>query len=198
MKMGKRGPAKRNGNREANGRLSRKPEDLMKRVNGALETDERETLRPGVEARMRLHGVQPEVSRDQRVGTFAGRLCMGGEINARQYEAAQMYLEDHRNNLMAIRAPREPSGVDLNRVQGGGTGTENVEFYRRATTRWRDALKAVQDRQNELRGGGALIAALDTILVRDAECHHMVGWLREGLNALARHYGIGDKAKEAA
>lgn len=195
--MGKRGPAKRSGNRESNGRLSRKPADLMTRVNGALEVDERETLRPGVEARMRLHGLEPEVSRDQRAGSFIGRLCMGGEIDTRQYEAAQMYLEDHRNNLMAIRAPRDPSGVDLNRVQGGSVDGENVEFYRRATTRWRDALKAVQERQNELRGGGALIAALDTCLVRDAECHHMVGWLREGLNALARHYGVGENARAA-
>lgn len=195
--MGKRGPAKRNGNRESNGRLSRKPADLMTRVNGALEVDERETLRPGVEARMRLHGLEPEVSRDQRAGSFIGRLCMGGEIDTRQYEAAQMYLEDHRNNLMAIRAPRDPSGVDLNRVHGGSVDGENVEFYRRATTRWRDALKAVQERQNELRGGGALIAALDTCLVRDAECHHMVGWLREGLNALARHYGVGENARAA-
>lgn len=196
--MGKRGPAKRNGNREASGRLSRKPADLMQRVNGALEMEEREALRPGVEARIRLHGLAPEVSRDQRAGSFAGRLCMSDEITTTQYEAAMIYLEDHRNNLMAIRAPRDPSGVDLNRVQGGGTEAENVEFYRRATTRWRDATKAVQERQNELRGGGALIAALDTCLVRDAECHHMVGWLREGLNALARHYGLGGERSRAA
>lgn len=195
--MGKRGPAKRNGAREASGRLSRKPEDLMKRVNGALEADERETLRPGVEARVRLHGLAPEVSRDQRAGSFAGRLCMSDEITTTQYQAAMTYLEDHRNNLMAIRAPRDPSGVDLNRVQGGSGDAENVEFYRRATTRWREALSAVQERQNELRGGGALIAALDTCLVRDAECHHMVGWLREGLNALAKHYGIGERSRAA-
>lgn len=195
--MGKRGPAKRNGNREANGRLSRKPADLMQRVNGALEADERETLRSGVEARIRMHGLAPEVSRDQRAGSFVGRLCMSGEITTRQYEAAMLYVEDHRNNLMAIRAPRDPSGVDLNRVQGGATGVENVEFYRRATTRWRDALNAVQERQNELRGHGALIASLDTCLIRDAECYHMVGWLREGLNSLARFYQLGEKSRAA-
>ena len=195
--MGKRGPKKRDGNREASGRLSRKPIDVMRRVNGDLEAGERETLRPGVEARIRLHGLAPEVSRDQRAGSFAGRLCMGGELTQRQYEAAILYLEDHRNNLMAIRAPRDPSGVDLNRVQGGSGDAENVDFYRRATTRWRGALSAVQDRQNELRGGGALIAALDACLIRDAECHHMVGWLREALNALARHYGVGEGVKAA-
>lgn len=130
--MGRRGPKPQPGKRMSNGRLSRKPDDLMQRVNGTLEAVDRENLRPGIEARMRLHGVAPEVSRDQRVGSFAGRLCMGGEIDIRQYEAAQIYLEDHRNNLMAIRAPRDPSGVDLNRVQGGSGDAENVEFYRRA------------------------------------------------------------------
>lgn len=195
--MGKRGPQRREGKREANGRLSRRPVDLMKRVDDKLDADVRETLRPGIEARVRLHGIAPEVSRDQRAGSFIGRLCMGGEVNMRQYEAAQLYLEDHRNNLMAIRAPRDPSGVDLNRVQGGSGDAENVEFYRRATTRWRSAQSAVQDRQNELRGGGALYAALDYCLVRDVEAHHMVGWLREALNALARHYGVGEGTKAA-
>lgn len=195
--MGKRGPQKKAGNREANGRLSRKAPDIMDRVNDRMERDERETLRPGIEARVRVHGVKPEDSRDQRAGSFVGRLCIGKEIDARQYEAAMMYLEDQRNNLIAIRAPRDPSGVDLNRVQGGSGDAENVEFYKRATKRWREAQTAVQERQNELRGQGALIAALDTCLIRNVEAHHMVGWLREGLNALARHYGIGDKARAA-
>lgn len=181
----------------ANGRLSRKPADVTKRLAGVLDADERETLRPGVEARIRLHGLAPEVSRDQRAGSFVGRLCMSGEISVVQYEAAMAFLEDHRNNLIAIHAPRDPSGVDLNRVQGGTAKAENVEFYRRATARWRAAVDAVQERQNELRGQGAIYAALDTCITRDAECHHLVGWLREGLNALVRHYGLVDKAKAA-
>lgn len=181
----------------SNGRFSRAPADVMQRLNDKLDCDERETLRPGIEARVRLHGVPPEDSRDQKAGSFVGRLCMSGEISVTQYDAAITYLEDHRNNLIAIRAPRDPSGVDLNRVQGGSGDAENVEFYRRATKRWRDAQTAVQDRQNELRGAGALIAALDYCLIRDDEVHHMTGWLREALNALVRHYGLVDKAKAA-
>ncbi len=181
----------------ANGRLSRKPADVMNRLAASLDQDERETLRPGIEARVRLHGIAPEVSRDQRAGSFVGRLCMSGEISAVQYEASLTFLEDHRNNLMAIRAPRDPSGVDLNRVQGGSVDEENVEFYRRSTTRWRSAVDAVQVRQNEVGGAGALYAALQTCILQDLECHHMTGWLREGLNALARHYGLGDKARAA-
>ena len=195
--MGKRGPALKAGKRTASGRLSRKKADIMDRVNERMDRDERETLRPGIEARVRVHGVAPEHSRDQRAGCFVGRLCMSKELSQRQYEAAMMFLEDHRNNAMAIAAPRDPSGVDLNRVRGNSLVEENVDFYKRATKRWRDAQSVIQERQNELRGQGAIYSALYTCVIRDTEAHHMVGWLREGLNALAKHYGIGDKKRAA-
>lgn len=195
--MGKRGPALKSGKRTASGRLSRKKADIMDRVSERMEREERETLRPGIEARVRVHGIAPEVSRDQRAGCFVGRLCMGKELSQRQYEAAMTFLEDHRNNAMAIAAPRDPSGVDLNRVHGNSLKAENVDFYKRATKRWRDAQAVIQERQNELRGQGAIYAALYTCVIRDTEAHHMVGWLREGLNALAKFYGIGEKTKAA-
>lgn len=195
--MGKRGPALKAGKRTASGRLSRKKLDVMDRVKDRMERDERETLRPGIEARIRVHGVAPEASRDQRAGSFVGRLCMSKEISQRQYEAAMVFLEDHRNNAMAIAAPRDPSGVDLNRVHGNSVKEENVEFYKRATRRWRDAQAVIQERQNELRGQGAIYSALYTCVIRDTEAHHMVGWLREGLNALAKFYQIGEKSRAA-
>lgn len=195
--MGRRGPKAAAGKRTASGRLSRSKPDIMDRLNERMEREERETLRPGIEARVRVHGIAPEASRDQRAGCFVGRLCMSGEITSRQYEAAMMFLEDHRNNAMAIAAPRDPSGVDLNRVHGNSLKAENVDFYKRATKRWRDAQAIIQERQNELRGQGAIYSALYTCIIRDTEAHHMVGWLREGLNALAKHYGVGEKSRAA-
>ncbi len=183
--------------REPSGKISRRKADVTERFARELDQAERDTLRPGLEARVRMHGVKPEDARSQMAGSFVGRLCLGKEISVAQYEAAMTFLEDYRNNAVAIKAPRDPSGVDLNRVQGGSVGGENIEFYRRATTRWRAAVAAVQERQNELRGQGAIYAALETCVLRDSEVHHMLGWLREGLNALARHYGIGDNAKAA-
>lgn len=191
--MGKPGRKRKLGvKREPNGKISRRKADVLDRI--AME--DRETLRPGLEARVRLHGIDPAQCRDQMAGSFVGRLCMTGHITVSQYDAAMTYLEDHRNNLIAIRAPRDPSGVDLNRVQGDSNG-ENVEFYRRATMRWRDALDAVQDRQDKLRGQGALYAALDYCVIRDVQATHMLEWLREGLTTLVKHYGLGDKAKAA-
>lgn len=196
--MGRRGPKAKAGMiREANGRLSRRKDDVMDRVNGALEREERETLRPGIEARVRVHGVEAKDSRDPKAGCFVGRLCISRELTQRQFEAAMLFLEDHRNNAIAIAAPRDPSGVDLNRVQGGSLAGESVEWYRKCTQRWKTACTVIQERQNELRGAGAIYAALETCVLRDAEAHHLVGWLREGLNALARHYRLGEKAKAA-
>lgn len=182
--------------REPNGRLSRKQADVTERFARELDQAERDTIRPGLDARVNLFGVRPEDSRSQMAGCFVGRLCLAREISTAQYEAAMTFLEDHRNNAIAIRAPREPSGVDLNRVQGGTGERESVSFYRRATSRWRAAVCAVQDRQNQLRGQGALYAALEYCVLRDVDAYHMLGWLREGLNALARHYA-GDNARAA-
>lgn len=183
--------------REPNGKISRRKEDVTARFARELDQAERDTLRPGLEARVKIHGIKPEDSRSQMAGSFVGRLCIGGELSVAQYDAAMTFLEDQRNNAIAIQAPRDPSAMDLNRVQGGSVGVENVDFYRRATTRWRNAVAAVQERQNELRGQGAIYAALEVCVIRDVQAVHMIGWLREGLNALVRHYGVGDKVKAA-
>lgn len=174
--------------REPNGKPSRE---------GRRVSAEQEAMSVAREYRERVLGVKPGELLNQMAGSFAGRLCLSREISVAQYDAAMTFFEDHRNNAMAIRAPRDPSGMDFNRVQGGSGDAENVEFYRRATTRWRAACDAVQERQNEIRAAGALYAALQYCVIEDKELHHLVGWMREGLNALVRHYGLVDRAEAA-
>jgi len=175
--------------REKNGRVQR-PE-------ARRQSAEQEAMSVARGYRERVHGVPSAEALNQMAGSFVGRLCMDKEISLAQYDAAMIFLQDHRNNAIAIAAPRDPAGMDFNRVHGGTLDGEDVDFYRRATTRWREACKAIQDRQNELRGQGALYAALEVCVLRDVEAHHMVGWLREGLDALSRHYGIVDNAHAA-
>ena len=194
--MARRGPKPAAGQREANGRLSRKKVDVAGRLNGRLDKEERETLRIGAEARYRLHGLPPEMCRDQRAGSFVGRLAMSGEISAQQYEAAKMYGEVYHAMQLAVGGPKPSGAVNLNATKGL-PGPENVDRARKALADWRASLEAVQERQNEVRSGGALIAALDYCVLRDETHPHMVGWLRDALNALARHYRIGDKFKAA-
>jgi len=195
--MGKRGPKPSTGNREKNGRLSRRKPDITTRLNGSLDQDEREALRTGVEARHRLHGIKPELCRDTKAGSFVGRLAMSGEITSQQYEAAKVYLEHYQDMAIAVASPKQPGAVNLNATRGAAIGHENVARSQMAMANWRAATAALQDRQNELRGAGALIAALQYCVIEDREFHHLTGWLREGLNALARHYRIGERAKVA-
>lgn len=194
--MGKRGPKPQQGKREANGRMSRKPIDLTTQLNDRLEADERDALRTGVEARHRLYGINPGQLRDTDAGSFVGRLRITGEISMQQCEAAKEYLRIYEDMQMAVGGPKPSGAIDLNATKGM-PGAENVERTIKARADWEAALKALQDRQNELRGGASLIAALDHCVLRDGEFPHMVGWLREGLNALARHFKIGDKRKAA-
>ncbi|GEM_PF-2000829 len=194
--MGKRGPKPKSGNREANGRLSRKKPDIMKRLVGEHDKEEREAMRTGIEARHKHYGYDAKTAKDQRAGSFIGRLAMSGEITAQQHEAALRYLEVYTEMQIAVGGPKPSGAVNLNATKGL-PGPENVERSTKALAGWRAAEKAVQERQNELRGQGAIYAALDYCVIRDQEQIHMLGWLREGLNALARHFRIGDKRKAA-
>lgn len=173
--------------REPNGRGQRPTAEAAQQDAMSVAKDYRE----------RVLGVKPAELLNQMAGSFVGRLCMGREISVAQYDAAMTFLEDHRNNAIAIAAPRDPSGMDFNKVQGGSLGGENVEFYRRATQRWRNACNAIQERQNEVGGTASLYASLQFCVLEDHELYHLVGWMREALNALVRHYGIVDNARAA-
>lgn len=194
--MGKRGPKPKAGNREPSGRLSRKKPDIMKRLVSEHDKEERETMRTGIEARHRHFGFDAKTAKDQKAGSFVGRLAMTGEITAQQHEAAVRYLELYQGMQFAVGGPKQAGAMNPNATKGL-PGPENVERSIKALADWRAAEKVVQERQNELRGQGAIYAALDYCVVRDEAQMHMLGWLREGLNALARHFRIGDKRKAA-
>lgn len=194
--MARRGPTPKAGKREANGRLSRKKPDIMKRLIGEHDKEERETMRVGIEARNKHYGYDAKAAKDQKAGSFVGRLAMSGEISVQQLDAAIRYCEVYHEMQIAIGGPKASGAVDLNATKGM-PGPENVERSTKALADWRRAVGAVQERQNQLRGGGALIAALDNCVLRDEAHLHMVGWLREGLDALSRHFRIGEKRKAA-
>lgn len=63
--MGRRGPRKQKGKREPNGRLSRDPAIAAARHLEALDLEERAAIAVGLEARQRVFGIVPRLSRDQ-------------------------------------------------------------------------------------------------------------------------------------
>jgi hypothetical protein len=134
--------------------------------------------------------------RDTDAGSFVGRLRISGEISMQQCEAAHRYFEVYQEMQRAIGGPKPAGAIDLNATKGM-PAPENAERATKALADWRAALAAVQGRQDEVRAGGALIAALDYCVLRDEAHMHMLGWLREALNALAHHFKIGDKRRAA-
>lgn len=183
------------GNRERNGKLSRRKADVANRRKVAWDMQAQEAIAPVLEARQRLFGLTPDEARDQRAGSFIGRLCLSGTITRTQYEALCAWEDSARQNSMVIAGPKGDAAMDPNRVQGRG-GDEIDGVSARIRQRHMAAVKAVQDKQLELRGTANLFAALYECVQRDREHHHLLGDLRAAANALARHYGL--EARRAA
>lgn len=188
--MVKRGRKRRSGKREPNGRLSRRQVEVARRNLTDLDLEQRNILSVGLDARERIFGVSQQHSRDQKAGSAIGRYCLQGLVTQAQYDAAMMYLEGRIRYHRAVDAPRPPGAVDLNAARGRPVGTENPEQLRK----WRDdheaACKAVQEKQNEIRGAGNLFGALDAVLLRDVMLDALLGDVRTALNALVKHYGL--------
>ena len=190
-----RGRKRKSGNREPNGKPSRRIADKQRRheeITAHMDQVERETLSTGLEARARVFKELPgKVLRDQMAGSFVGRLCLSGEITTTQYDAAMSWLEDSRNYTIAACAAvgRPPSAVDLNRTHGLA-GAENIGWTQEAMRRYRAARTAIQTAQDEAGLGAHLFGALNYAVERDMSLNHLVGWLRLALNALAKHYRL--------
>lgn len=194
--MGRRGPRRKAVKREANGQPSRRIADAAERAALAregLDKEQQETIAVGIEARQRVFGLPPTISRDQMAGSAVGRYCIQKHITRVQYDAAMLYLADCEAYSHAIGTPGLPRAVDLN-ATGGQNNHENVGKAL-AAIRAHDAMvKAVQAQQNELRNTANLFGALDAVIRRDVMLDHLLGDLRTALNALVRHYGVAGRA----
>jgi hypothetical protein len=210
--MGRRGPKPKDGTR-INGRLSRAQSELANRAYSQYDKEEREMLETGLAARERIYGLpratkgdkgQPvALSRDQRAGSFVGRLCINGELTITQHDAAERWLEQSVANARAKCLPRPPGAVRISDTPGGGVSGEyeNIERTLSDIAEFKAAHDAVQAAQYEPSnmGGGSrftLLSALWHLVEQDIARHDMVADLRIALNVLARHYKI--EARKAA
>lgn len=194
--MGKRGPKKQPGIREANGQLSRRQEAAAARAIDRQDRGERDVLSVGIAARARVHGVDLDAAQDQRAGSVIGRLCMAGGISQAQYDAATRWIEDSEAYSRAMMTPRQPGAVDLNATKGGN-GYDNVASAQRAYAKHEAALRVVQAGQNKLRGNAALMAALYYVVQRDQHVVHLFGDAGTALGILADHYGLNPQSVAA-
>lgn len=186
------------------GRLSRS--DEAKKLDRALQEkqfdqDERETLMPGLQARTQKFGVKPADAMDQYAGSVIGRLSLIGEkhggISGKQMEVAQTWLEERAAYAAAVASPPDARAIDLGRTPGR-SNAETPERDREIIAKHRAAREAVQAAQNVLGARSNLWAALNLLVEQDRGAPHLVGDLREALNALGHHYGIIPRKKQRA
>jgi hypothetical protein len=142
--------------------------------------------------RMRKFGLTEKDARDQKAGTFIGRLQLTKVINQAQYDAAQQFLAVYEAYQRALKSPDA-----LRSGAGGGDQGESATYARwcrGAVDRYEAAIAAVREEQNLHENRGAnLYAGLDYVVTRDQQMWHMVGDCRLALNALAHHFGIERK-----
>lgn len=188
--MGKRGRKKvENVAREPNGRICRSSSDPADRV--ALEARARH-LGLIVNNDTKYTALVDAV-KDQRLSTFIGRLGKLGErrpadgISKAQEDAANDYLALYQRFQRAVKAPGALYDPGLVFIPDDTEGSEAYRKWCDATIdRFEAAKRALQDKQNYSRGN--ILAAVDLCVIRDEEHWHLVGSLREGLNALAHFF----------
>jgi hypothetical protein len=154
-----------------------------------------------IELRMRVFGLTEKEARDQKAGTYVGRLCLAGLRNSTdgvseaQYDAATAYLEAYANFKRAVKSPDA-----LATGSGGASGVEGPgyeQWCQRAVSKWEGIQKAVYAEQ-EIHSHANMWAALDYVVGRDQEFPHMIGDLRLALNAVGHHLGIIPKPRAKA
>lgn len=150
-----------------------------------------------IEARVR-HGIPREYADladagRPNAGTIHGRMRLAGiqgdreqGINADQFAAAEWYIGRHMAYLRLIGAPGRPHEP----MEGSGMAGQGVTIPD-AIAEWNKVLRVLQDISTEQRA--PVIAAMDTILIRQAFVHTMVGDLRLGLNAIHRAFLAGQR-----
>lgn len=155
--------------------------------------------------RMKMFGLSETDARDQKAGTFIGRMNLMDKkslISNAQYDAAVEYIRIYEQYKRAISAP------DALKQSGGTSGAAGSEEYERWCQKSieaymgpkRDGLGGVMGAIRLEQGihenrGCNLYAALDYLVCRDEQHWHMVGDCRIALNALAHHFGLMGKSK---
>jgi hypothetical protein len=187
--MAKGGRKRKQGKREPNGQLSRKAEHMQER----RAVDEEVAMSTGKKARERVHGVAAEHSGTELAGSVIGRLYLAGLIEPEQLNAARLLIDTYASYQRAVDSPRPPKAVNIGGTSGAIPADVSPENATRARSAW-GTITGVIQAANNVHRGATIYAACDYIVLRDEEQLHLLPSLRLGLNAIARAYGLAEKA----
>lgn len=181
------GRKRKTGVKRINGRISRRIVD--RQAQRSLE--QQDAMSVAREARERVFGVDHLHSGTELAGSFVGRLYLAGEVRRHQLDAARTFCTEWVAYSRALGLPSQPRAVDLSGVRTGSVYDITPEQQHAAVARWDASVWAVSEANMQCRDG-ALYAALYYCVLMDQSLTHMVGDMRLGLNALARHYRIAE------
>src|SRR5690606_40268295 len=155
-----------------------------------------------LEARARMHNITIEQARDQKAGTFLGRLHMAylvwkkGDqskpqpemsLTTGQYYALLQCQEIYNERLRVVGAPDAYYEPHLG---NSGDPDAHERWGKSVNERWRAMRDAIQEAQMYDRANN-LWAALDLCVFQELEMPHMVGSIRVLGNVLSRHFSKG-------
>lgn len=183
------GRPRNKGKREPNGKLSRKAEHVQERRT----IDEEAAMSVAKDARIRVHDVSSENAGTELAGSVIGRLYLRGEINSDQLRAAMIFSQAYADYQRAVDSPRPPKAVNIDGASGSTPVDMDAKRANRARSEWGSMIGILQLANNAHRHA-AVYAACDYIVLRDTDLPHLLPSMRLGLNAIARAYGLAERA----
>lgn len=195
----KRGPKPLPANeftREPNGKPSRR-----KARTYALEQIEMSTV---IDRRIRTMGLidlpgetAVQQATDTRHGYVLGRLALDGRITRQQHDAGERYSQDMARyfGLTGVQFP-SVRAQDLFAVRSTGGEDDQSKADRARSARNRmNELRAVLMGCGDINTGRRVVHTVNAVCVEDIDGLRtlnamMEAWLKRGLNALVKHYGL--------
>jgi hypothetical protein len=177
MAYGRVGRKRKLGEREQNGRILREKPEAAELI-----------------AKLQPHRLcLPEHLRlDPKAENHMGRLNLIGALSDDQYEAGRRFLQVVSNYRVVIGSPSGAS-FSAGMVMGRGELCEDECVARKVAYEWAfEALAKTEMPPGKTSPGISNLAqrAVSAVAVHDTECPTSIDYLRAGLDALARHFGV--------
>lgn len=128
----------------------------------------------------------------EKAGTVLGRLNLMGFISDHQHEAGQRFQVVVGEYLSSIGAPRGGGGAGRGYPCDGSPNCDPCECLVRKLA-FREACKALDD-----AGHRAGVAVAHVAVHGEPLVEGFYWWLKRGLTALVRHYGLDQRKRRAA
>lgn len=169
-------PRKIAARREPSGRIAK---------NWSTAEAEKDAMSVGIEARMRIFGVDEQAAKQPGITDVIERMVEKRALDRRQADALNVFREAHNAYQRAIGAKPDTGAPPPPEVRGSGTWED---FVAAAVSRWeriREAIERLRRQQASYGHNCRPWAALTCFAIWNKHDHKLVGDLRVAANAIA-------------